>query len=103
MDYKSLLNSVCGVIFLGTPHQGGRELDSATAVANFLHPHTEARRDLINPLKPYSLFLFDLTGDFLQVVEAKDIQISTFYETRKTTLDCSPHMPPFLVRYTTTL
>lgn len=87
-------------MFLGTPHQGGQGLDSATTVAKFLYPQYPARAELVQPLDPKSLFLFDQTDDFRQFLEAKRVKIYTFHETEKTVSYRDPFKPPFLVRYT---
>ena len=72
-------------MFFGTPHQGGSGITAAEFVANILQAvNVETRKDLIKELNPESLFLFDLTGDFRQVIDALGIVIYTFYEGKKT-------------------
>jgi hypothetical protein len=93
------LNSVAGVLFLGTPHRGGNGVDIATFVSNFLKAvNVSVRIDLIRQLEPNSMVLFDLTDDFRQLVEAKGIEISTIFEIRKTVFGHWPAKRRFLVR-----
>ncbi|KAF4570207.1 hypothetical protein EYR36_010014 [Pleurotus pulmonarius] len=85
--FNSILNSVRGVIFVGTPHRGGNGVDGAKFVANFVRAfNVEVRYDLIKSLESGSPVLFDLTDDFRQLVAAKGIEIATLFETKKTRL-----------------
>jgi len=85
--FDSIINSVGGVIFLGTPHRGGNGVDTATFVANFVRVfNVNVRVDLIKSLDPSSMVLFDLTDDFRQLIAAKGIGISTLFEIKKTKL-----------------
>lgn len=98
MRYENLLDSVRAVMFFGTPHQGGNGVNAATFVANILQAvNVDARKDLIKELNPDSLFLFDLTGDFRQVIEALGIVIYTFYEGKKTKIGAWPMKHNLLV------
>jgi len=97
--FASILNSVRGVIFVGTPHRGGNGVDSATFVSNFLKAvNITVRVDLIQSLNPNSMVLFDLTDDFRQLVDAKGMGISTLFEVRKTVFGHWPVKRQFLVR-----
>ena len=72
-------------MFFGIPHQGGSGVPTTEFLANLLHVvNIDTRSDLIKELNPDSLFLFDLTGDFRQVVETLGIVIHTFFEGKKT-------------------
>ncbi|KIK63472.1 hypothetical protein GYMLUDRAFT_72124 [Collybiopsis luxurians FD-317 M1] len=83
--FDSIINSVTGIVFLGTPHQGGNGVDAAKFVANFVRAfNIDVRVDLIKSLDPKSMVLFDLTDDFRQLVSSKGIEIATLYETKKT-------------------
>ncbi|KAM5544196.1 hypothetical protein V8D89_001856 [Ganoderma adspersum] len=83
--FDSILNSVAGVIFLGTPHRGGNGVDTATFMANFIRAFkVNVRADLIKSLDPSSMALFDLTDDFRQLVATKGIEIASLFETKKT-------------------
>jgi hypothetical protein len=85
MRYQSILSSTRAITFFGTPHQGGSGVSAAKFLANLLHAvNIDARSDLIKELNPDSLSLFDLTGDFRQVVETLGIVIHTFFEGKKT-------------------
>ena len=85
MRYQHILNSTRAIMFFGTPHQGGNGVSTAKFLANLLHAvNIDARSDLIKELNPDSLFLFDLTGDFRQVIESLGIVIYTFFEGKKT-------------------
>jgi hypothetical protein len=79
------LNSVTGVAFLGTPHQGGNGVNNAKFVANLVRAFKiDVRVDLLKSLDPKSMILFDLTNDFRQLVSSKGIEIASLFETRKT-------------------
>nr|VWP02414.1 D-xylose-proton symporter [Ganoderma boninense] len=83
--FNSILNSVAGVIFLGTPHRGGNGVDTATFIANFIRAFkVNVRADLLKSLDPNSMVLFDLTDDFRQLVATKGIEIASLFETKKT-------------------
>ncbi|KAJ3847439.1 Alpha/Beta hydrolase protein, partial [Lentinula lateritia] len=83
--YDSIINSVSGIVFLGTPHQGGNGVDTARFVANFVRAfNIDVRVDLIKSLDPRSMVLFDLTDDFRQLVSSKGIEIASLFETKKT-------------------
>ncbi|KAJ3876592.1 Alpha/Beta hydrolase protein [Lentinula edodes] len=83
--YNSIINSVSGIVFLGTPHQGGNGVDTARFVANFVRAfNIDVRVDLIKSLDPKSMVLFDLTDDFRQLVSSKGIEIASLFETKKT-------------------
>ncbi|KAF8824301.1 hypothetical protein HHX47_DHR8000394 [Lentinula edodes] len=83
--YNSIINSVSGIVFLGTPHQGGNGVDTARFVANFVRAfNIDVRVDLIKSLDPRSMVLFDLTDDFRQLVSSKGIEIASLFETKKT-------------------
>ena len=85
MRYEHILSSTRAIMFFGTPHQGGNGVPAAEFLANLLHAvNVDARSDLIKELNPDSLFLFDLTSDFRQVVETLGIVIYTFFEGKKT-------------------
>ncbi|KAF9064864.1 Alpha/Beta hydrolase protein [Rhodocollybia butyracea] len=85
MRYKDLLESIHAVMFFGTPHQGGNGVSTAEFLTNLLHAvNLDARSDLIRELNPNSLFLFDLTGDFRQVIESLHTVICTFVEGKET-------------------
>lgn len=83
--FDSIINSVAGIVFLGTPHQGANGVDTAKFVANFVRAfNIDIRVDLIKSLDPNSMVLFDLTDDFRQLVSSKGIEIATLFETKKT-------------------
>ncbi|KAJ8694582.1 hypothetical protein PTI98_007242 [Pleurotus ostreatus] len=83
--FNSILNSVRGIVFVGTPHRGGNGVDGAKFVANFVRAfNVDIRYDLIKSLDPGSMVLFDLTDDFRQLIAAKGIEIATLFETKKT-------------------
>ncbi|KAJ7290249.1 Alpha/Beta hydrolase protein [Mycena rebaudengoi] len=85
MRYKDVLESIHAVMFFGTPHQGGNGVGTGEFLANLLRAvNLDARSDLIRELNPNSLFLFDLTGDFRQVIENLGTVIYTFFEGKET-------------------
>lgn len=81
--FDSSLESVIGIIFIGTPHISVPGLDDATTAANFLYPQV-INKALVQSLEPGSFFLFDQTQDFKQLLEQRQIKISTLFEARKT-------------------
>ncbi|KLO06642.1 hypothetical protein SCHPADRAFT_837791 [Schizopora paradoxa] len=91
--YQTILNSVHGVLSLGTPHQGGKGVDNARFVANFLRPfNRNVRMDLIKGLRPDSMILFDLTNEFRKLVEARRIKIATLIESKSTRIGFFRHV-----------
>jgi len=85
--FSSILNSVTGIVFVGTPHSGGNGVDTAQFVANLVRVfNVEVRGDLVKSLDPRSMVLFDLTDDFRQLIAAKGIEIATLFEIKKTPL-----------------
>ncbi|KAJ6565197.1 Alpha/Beta hydrolase protein [Mycena vulgaris] len=96
--YKDILDSISSVMFFGTPHQGGSGVGPAEFVANLLHAvNLDARSDLIRELNPNSLFLFDLTGDFRQVIDNLRTEIYTFFEGKETRIGKWPARRKLLV------
>lgn len=81
----SIVNSVRGVIFMATPHQGIKGVDNPTFVKNFFGVSgVHFRSDLIAEQEAKTMVLFDLTNDFKELIARKQIPIRTLYETRKT-------------------
>ncbi|KAF9011454.1 hypothetical protein BDZ89DRAFT_1077817 [Hymenopellis radicata] len=95
--FSSILNSVTGIVFVGTPHSGGNGVDTAQFVANLVRVfNVEVRGDLVKSLDPRSMVLFDLTDDFRQLIAAKGIEIATLFEIKKTPLGLlSANFSPF--------
>ncbi|KAG9220126.1 hypothetical protein CCMSSC00406_0007179 [Pleurotus cornucopiae] len=85
-QYKAILNSVRGVVFIGTPHRGGNGVDGAKFIANFVRAfNVDVRYDLISSLRPASTDLFDLSNSFGRLLADRNhIKIATLYETKKT-------------------
>lgn len=85
-QYKAILNSVRGVVFIGTPHRGGNGVDGAKFIANFVRAfNVDVRYDLISSLRPASMDLFDLGNSFGRLLADRNhIKIATLYETKKT-------------------
>ncbi|KDQ23433.1 hypothetical protein PLEOSDRAFT_1109079 [Pleurotus ostreatus PC15] len=85
-QYKAILNSVRGVVFIGTPHRGRNGVDGAKFVAIFVRAfNVDVRYDLISSLRPASTDLFDLGSSFGRLLTDRNhIKIATLYETKTT-------------------
>ncbi|KAJ7353680.1 hypothetical protein DFH08DRAFT_692107 [Mycena albidolilacea] len=94
--FDSILNSVTGVAFLGTPHQGANGVSNAKFVVNFVRAFKiDVHVKLLESLDPKSMILFDQTDDFRQLVSSKGIEIASLFETRKTKIVGSSKIPFF--------
>jgi hypothetical protein len=82
--YKSLLDSVRGILFFGTPHRGSALagwstlLSNVAVVASF---GTKTNKGLSKDLQSQSFALQEISKSFVD--RAKKLQIVSFYETDK--------------------
>jgi protein SERAC1 len=82
--YGPLLSSVCGVVFMGTPHRGSNVAYWSKILANVVHTaqlgnSTSSR--LLSDLQKNSSILSEISSQFVERGSA--LQIRTFYETEK--------------------
>jgi coproporphyrinogen III oxidase-like Fe-S oxidoreductase len=97
--FDDIRKSINGIIFLGTPHAGGRGASAAVIVTNiFKLANIDLNQDLIKGLKRESLELFDTTRDFCAAVEETHVKVYTLYEGEKTVIGSWPVKKRILVR-----
>ncbi|KAI1132377.1 hypothetical protein F5Y10DRAFT_231582, partial [Nemania abortiva] len=80
-SYRQIWESTFGLVFFGTPHQGGNNAgfgDLMARIARCLSGNPG--NTFMDALKGNSLFLSTIADDFRQLLE--DFQIISFYETR---------------------
>ncbi|KAH8649154.1 hypothetical protein BX600DRAFT_110749 [Xylariales sp. PMI_506] len=80
--YSSLLNSVRGVMFFGTPHRGSSFANWGSVLANIASAAslgTRTNQTLSRDLQSNSVVLQEINMSFIE--RAKALQIFTFYET----------------------
>ena len=69
----------------GTPHRGLHGVDDETFLTNLLRVcNVDIRTDLLEEQRSCSAILFDLTEDFKQLIAAKNIEVATLFEIKKT-------------------
>ncbi|KAI7777971.1 hypothetical protein LA080_002883 [Diaporthe eres] len=81
--YKDIVQSVSGIIFLGTPHRGSnlaQVLNRVLQASVFNH----SAKEYITELQRNSLTLQDINDQFRNI--ATDLSIVSFFETRPTTV-----------------
>ncbi|KAI0116255.1 hypothetical protein GGR51DRAFT_500803 [Nemania sp. FL0031] len=79
--YKHIWESTFGLVFFGTPHQGGNNAGFGDVVAGITRCVSKSPGNtFMDALKGNSLFLSTITDDFRQLLE--DFQVISFYETR---------------------
>ncbi|KAJ8130607.1 hypothetical protein O1611_g3021 [Lasiodiplodia mahajangana] len=79
--YRTIWESTFGLVFFGTPHQGGSNAGFGDTVAGIARCLSRSPRNtFMDALKGNSLFLSTITDDFRQLLE--DFQVLSFYETR---------------------
>ena len=83
---QELFNSTCGVLFMGTPHQGSSLAPWAEGIAGALGFVKQTNRRLLKVLRTNSELLSRVNEAFLTLVEnrksgsAHPIRLSCFYE-----------------------
>ncbi|KAG4442234.1 hypothetical protein IFR05_002283 [Cadophora sp. M221] len=81
--HKQIHDSVRGVIFFGTPHQGSGLANYATVLARIpLVIGIDTHPQLLNSLRKTSKDLKRLTDDFRDCIDATGISVVSFYELR---------------------
>ena len=107
-DYPSVIRSVAGVIFLGTPHRGSKSQSKASLLASIaasvaLGEHSS----LLKVLDKESEILADLLHDFTRTVNTVAIPLFCFFEQHKSDIakvlkfkGSKMLMPTFKVRAT---
>ncbi|KAK7976295.1 hypothetical protein PG989_014758 [Apiospora arundinis] len=84
-QYGPILETMSGVVFLGTPHRGSKAADLGAVIGtiiNICSLSTPIRTDLLRNLKYDSAALQQLTTSVRQ--RLADIEVVTFYETAPT-------------------
>ncbi|ETS83166.1 hypothetical protein PFICI_05042 [Pestalotiopsis fici W106-1] len=80
-SYKSIVNSTYGIIFFGTPHQGGNNAKIGDVIAGSVRKlGRRPKNSFMSALKLDSWFAKSITDDFRQFLE--DFQFLSFYETK---------------------
>src|ERR1700729_1662092 len=99
--FDNILKAVRGIIFMGTPHQGGHGVDAAVIMTDILKlANIDMKQDLIKGLRVDSLDLFDATNDFRKLVEETHIDVRTLFEGERTTRKWGIFGTSMLVRET---
>lgn len=83
-DYPSVIKSVAGIVFLGTPHRGSNSQSKASVIASIassvaLGEHSS----LLKVLDKDSEVLADLLHDFTRTVATIGIALFCFFEQHK--------------------
>ena len=89
-DYRDILNATCGIIFLGTPHQGSDVSSLGAFAASVTSLLFGSNKMLLISLQKHSAGLSDLQNNFSASI-SKDIILYSFYETMPTYIfNCIP-------------
>lgn len=78
---KSIKLSTSAVLFLGTPHQGGKAVDLAEVLTRVLSTVTYTNKKLLERVKPDSEWLHELQYRYNSI--SHDFETIYFYETQK--------------------
>ncbi|KAI0100966.1 hypothetical protein GGR51DRAFT_336858 [Nemania sp. FL0031] len=84
-DYQDILNETCGIIFLGTPHQGS-DISIFAIIAARLTAYLGSNQMLPLLLQKHKPELSDLNDSFLDVIKGLRARIVCFVETKPTYL-----------------
>ncbi|MCJ1269015.1 hypothetical protein MMC22_008903 [Lobaria immixta] len=83
-DYLSVIRSVAGVIFLGTPHRGSNSQSKASVIASIASAVSLGEHSsLLKAVDKDSEMLADLLHDFTRTVNTMSIPLFCFFEQHK--------------------
>lgn len=74
-EFRSVVDRVCSIVFLGTPHQGAAIAQTLSRLAALM-----GARPFLDDLLPHSPMLQSINEDFPRVADR--VQLISFYETR---------------------
>jgi hypothetical protein len=83
--YKYIVESTCGVVFLGTPFEGSAKARWASVAAKFLDLFTSTNREKIKDLEERSQKLIIINEVFFKFLKTRDrsskpVEIACFFE-----------------------
>jgi triacylglycerol esterase/lipase EstA (alpha/beta hydrolase family) len=79
--YKSIHDTTRGVIFFGTPHQGGRGATFGDHLAKICRVVSgDVRNNIMEALRKDSMFASDINRDFARRARALDLRVLNFIE-----------------------
>ena len=83
-DYPSIIRSVAGVVFLGTPHRGSGSQSKASVIASIASAVSLGEHSsLLKVVEKDSEMLVDLLHDFTRTVNTMSIPLFCFFEQHK--------------------
>lgn len=83
-DYPSVIRSVAGVVFLGTPHRGSNSQSKASVIASVASAVSLGEHSsLLKAVEKDSEMLADLLHDFTRTVNTMSIPLFCFFEQHK--------------------
>lgn len=77
-EFKCILDSTIGVIFMGTPHDGAYLAKWAVQVAKYLRYFRHTNKDVLRNLKPGSPDVQQVGEDFHYLLRRKDLRLEVF-------------------------
>lgn len=83
-EQRSIKLSTYGIIFMGTPHQGGQGVGMGKILVNFAKLLGDANDGLLKHLEEHSEFLQQQISEFSLISQSFDIMFA--YETKPTPL-----------------
>lgn len=84
-EFQDILNAICGIIFLGTPHQGLEVSSLGAFAASLITSLFGSNKMLLMSLQKRGAELADLQDKFLASI-SKQVSLYSFYETMPTYL-----------------
>ena len=94
-NYRDMVDSVCSIMFLATPHRGSSFANLLNNVLSSLLTHSA--KQYISDIQPHSSTLEGINDDFMNL--APKMQIVSFYETLKTSVGLGSVGLRKIVRY----
>ena len=83
-DYPSIIKSVAGVVFLGTPHRGSKSQSKASVIASIASAVSLGEHsNLLKVVDKDSETQADLLHDFTRTVNTISIPLFCFFEQHK--------------------
>ncbi|KAI9695891.1 MAG: hypothetical protein M1836_006008 [Candelina mexicana] len=83
-DYPSIIRSIAGVVFLGTPHRGSNSQSKASVIASIASAVSLGEHcNLLKVVDKDSEMLADLLHDFTRTVNTLSIPLFCFFEQHK--------------------